>query len=322
MKAWAEGAELIELVRAAYTAGWLHQLHDETTAVELAAAHGVSIDQVANVLTVLASAGVVQVDAASFRLRPSFDAIVAGASGVDMSAALDALDLARSQAGEAVRPTDRRRDLDGGQALVLARDWGLLPTAGAQHLYGLIYQALPEYRSRLERGGPLLDVGSGVGGALLTTLALFDELRAVGVEIVPEVAAEARRRARDAGVADRVEIRDIDARTLHDDSAFAVCYWAQPFFSAGAREATLAVIFRALQPDGLLLMQELFPPLDTQQEAPIRALLDQLFYRQENASFGLSAGTLATEAGAAGFHDPQVIDSPLGRLVLVRKPQR
>ena len=50
MKAWAGGAELIELVRAAYTAGWLHQLHDETTAVELAAAHGVSIDQVANVL--------------------------------------------------------------------------------------------------------------------------------------------------------------------------------------------------------------------------------------------------------------------------------
>jgi hypothetical protein len=38
-------------------------------------------------------------------------------------------------------------------------------------------------------------VGSGIGGALLTTLTLFDKLRAVGVEIVLEVAAELGRRA-------------------------------------------------------------------------------------------------------------------------------
>ncbi|MCA1283501.1 hypothetical protein, partial [Saccharopolyspora sp. 7B] len=38
-------------------------------------------------------------------------------------------------------------------------------------LYQVLYQALPDYQDRLARGGPLLDVGSGVGGALLTTHA-------------------------------------------------------------------------------------------------------------------------------------------------------
>jgi SAM-dependent methyltransferase len=320
MKSWAEGAELIELVQATHHAGWLRQLRAETTADELAATNGVPVEQASNVLTVLTTAGVAQAKGASFRLSPTFDALVGGASGVDMAASLDAVELARSQARQAVQPTDHRRGLDNDQALVLARDWGVRPTPGARQVYELIYQALPEYRDRLQRGGPLLDVGSGVGGALITTLTLFDELRAVGVEIVPEIAAETRRRAQDAGVADRVEVRAIDARALNDESAFTVSYWAQPFFSADARAATLATIFRALQPGGLLLMQELFPPLTTQGEPSIRAQLDQLFYRQQNASFGLSAETLATETGEAGFQDAQIVASPLGRLVLVRRP--
>ncbi|GLY92499.1 SAM-dependent methyltransferase [Actinoallomurus iriomotensis] len=320
MRSWAEGAELIELVQAAYRAGWLDQLRGDTTAEELAASNGVSVEQVSNVLTVLTSAGVVQAKAASFCLSTTFDALVSGVSGFDMTEPLDAVDLARGQAGQAVQPTDRQRGLDGEQALVLARDWGVRPTIGAQQLYGLIYQALPEYRDRLEQGGPLLDVGSGVGGALLTTLTLFDKLHAVGVEIVPEIAAETRRRAQDAGVADRVEVRAIDACALNDESAFTVSYWAQPFFSTSARAATIATIFRALQPGGLLLMQELFPPLATQHEPSIRAQLDQLFYRQQNASYGLSAETLAAETGEAGFQDTQIIASPLGRLVLARKP--
>jgi hypothetical protein len=40
----------------------------------------------------------------------------------------------------------------------------------------------------------MLDVGSGIGGALLTTLTLFERLRAMGVEIVSAIAAEVRRR--------------------------------------------------------------------------------------------------------------------------------
>lgn len=318
MKRWAEGAELVEIVRAAHDAGWLEKLHDDTTAAELSAGTGASAEQVSNVLAVLVSAGVVRAEEASFRLSPAFDALVAGVSGVDFPTALAALDLARHQIGRVAEPSP----LSGAQALVLARDWGVRASTGARELYGLLYQALPDYRGRLCRGGPLLDVGSGVGGALLTTLTLFDELRAVGVEIVPEIAAESRRRAHEAGVASRVEIRAADASTLDDESAFTVSYWAQAFFPTGTRAEVLAAIFRALKPEGLLLMQELFPPADDGDDPTTGSLLDELFYRQQNIAFGCSAEALAAEAGAAGFEDPQIIDSPVGKLVLVRKPGR
>ncbi|QWF78122.1 SAM-dependent methyltransferase [Amycolatopsis sp. CA-230715] len=312
MKRWAEGAELVEVVRAAHDAGWLARLRDEITAEDLASDAGVPVGQVSDVLAVLVSAGVVRAGETSFRLCPAFDALVAGASGVDIRTVLDALDLARGQAGRVAKPGR----LDGARALVLARDWGVRASTGARELYGLLYQALPEYRDRLARGGPLLDVGSGVGGALLTTATLFDELRAVGVEIVAETAAESRRRAREAGVASRVEIRTADARTLTDEGAFTVSYWAQAFFPADTRAEVLAAIFRALRPDGLLLMQELFP----RDEPTTGTRLDQLFYRQQNLAFGLSADALVTEAAAAGFEDARILDSPVGKLVLARKP--
>jgi SAM-dependent methyltransferase len=320
VKSWAEGLELIELVRAAHRAGWLEQLRGETTAAELATTAGVPVEQVSDVLAVFASAGVVRGRESSFRLSPAFDALVAGAAGVDVSTVLGSVELARGQVAQAVQPVGQQRGWDGEQALLLARDWGVRATSGARQLYGMLYQALPEYRDRLERGGPLLDVGSGVGGALVTTLTLFDKLRAVGVEIVPEVTAELGRRAWDAGVVDRVDIRTVDARALRDESMFTVSYWAQAFFPSETRADTLAAVVRALRPDGLLLMQELFPPQPEQDKPTTRAALDRLSYRQQHVAFGLSAEDLAGEGRAAGLQDAQIIDSPVGRLVVLRKP--
>ncbi|MQY20983.1 class I SAM-dependent methyltransferase [Nocardia macrotermitis] len=321
LKEWSTGAELVELIRAVHTTGWLDRLHDTTTVEELAAGTGISIERVSDTLDVLASAGVVETHETGFRLSEAFDALVTGVSGVNLATALDAHDLALGYAAEATSSSaDHRSELDGARALTLARDWGVRAGAGAQHLYELVYEALPDYRDRLEEGGPLLDVGTGVGGALLTTLALFPELRAVGVEIVPEVAAETRVRAEEAGVARRVEVRTADARAIEDESAFAVCYWAQGFFSAATRDDVLRAVFRALRPDGLLLMQETFPPMAEQDGATIRGRLDRLVRRRQNIASGLSAEDLITEAEAAGFREPRVIDSPAGRLVVVGKP--
>lgn len=317
MRTWSEGLEVIELVRAAHHAGWLARLCAAMTAAELAAATAVSVEQASNVLAVLVSAGVVQGEEDMFRLSPAFEALLAGADGVELTTVLGSVETARAQLVQAVLPDGRRQGLTGEQALTLARDWGLRATSGSREVFDLLYHHLPEYRERLEQGGPLLDVGSGVGGALLTTLSLFDKLHAVGVEIIPEVAAEVRRRADDAGVADRVDIRNVDARTLTDDSAFAASFWAQAFFTDDSRADTLAAVLRALRPDGLLVLQELFPPPP---EPTTRAQLDRLFYRQQQVGYGLSAEDLAAEGHKAGFAAAQIVDSPLGRLVLLRKP--
>ncbi|SDS86311.1 SAM-dependent methyltransferase [Microlunatus soli] len=313
VRGWAEGQQILELVRASHRAGWLDLLHRETTAAEMAAAVTAPAARVEAVLRTLTAAGVVE-GSDPYRLAAGFDALVAGASGVELTAVLGAVDLERDRAGRAVC-TDSIEP-DGEQALALARDWGVRATAGSRQLYDLVYQAVPAYRERLAAGGPLIDAGSGVGGALLTTLTMFDTLRAVGVEFVPEVAAELRSRAEAAGVGDRVEIRAVDARSLSDVETFAVAFWAHEFFAAEARAETLAALFRALQPGGLILMQELFPP----EQQTTRAALDRLFFEQQRSVFCRSAKELAEEAQAAGFGRPEIIVSPVGRLVTLQRP--
>ena len=221
----------------------------------------------------------VRTDGDLVRLSEAFEALLTDVNGRDLPVVLDAVNVDIAQARQPARPTEARPALNSDQALVLARRWGAEPTAALQQLAGQVWRTVPEYRERLERGGPLLDVGVGIGGELLTGLLQFGDLRAVGIEIVPAVAVEAQRRALRIGVADRLDIRAMDVRALPDRSAFPVAYWAQPFFPAEARAATLAAIFRALQPDGVLLMQELFPPPPA---APsLRQLLDRLFYQQQ-----------------------------------------
>ncbi|GAA3548395.1 hypothetical protein GCM10022222_34970 [Amycolatopsis ultiminotia] len=314
VKNWSTGAELVELLRTAHEAGWLSRLRNGTTAVALAASTGIPVESAADVLSVLGSAEVVEADGGSWHLTPSFAALVDGVAGVDLSATLASTDLTRAEIARAAEPAN---GLDGAQALTVARDSGVRVGPGAQALYGLIYQALPEYRGLLEQGGPVLDVGSGIGGTLLTTVSLFDQLHGVGVEVVAEIATELRSRTQAAGLADRVEIRAVDARELNDEGVFAASFWAQPFFAGDARPGTLAAIHRALRPGGLLLMQELFPPLTEQ--AGAREHLDQLFHRRAGATFGRSAEELAAEAEKAGFHDPEITTTALGRVLTVRR---
>jgi hypothetical protein len=54
-------------------------------------------------------------------------------------------------------------------------------------------------------------------------------VRAIGLEIVPEIAEEAERRAKTAGLDKRVEVRCLDARALVERDPFDAAFWAQEF---------------------------------------------------------------------------------------------
>jgi len=106
---------------------------------------------------------------------------------------------------------------------------------------------------RLQEGERLLDVGCG-WGSLLIHAAGRHGIRGVGITLSEQQAALARERVRDAGLADRIEIRVADYREVHDGPFDKIA-------SVGMVEhvgrdnlgAYAATLHRLLRPGGLVL---------------------------------------------------------------------
>ena len=72
------------------------------------------------------------------------------------------------------------------------------------------------------------------------------------LELDPDLAAEARRRAADLGIQDRVEIVTGDATTYRADEQFDFGFWSQWFFPTSTREAALASLFANVRSGGIV----------------------------------------------------------------------
>ena len=89
-------------------------------------------------------------------------------------------------------------------------------------------------RGRLHDGDRHLELGCGVAGRILCVLQAFPTLTAVGVELTPDLAAEAARRAVSLGVADRFEVVCAEPRGNPGDRIRrAPAGWHAPRAAAG-----------------------------------------------------------------------------------------
>src|SRR5689334_8030121 len=144
-------------------------------------------------------------------------------------------------------------------ALVTARATGGKASAVTEALYDKLFLAkIPELTEAIHNDR-FLDVGCGVAGASTTLAGLFPDLRGTAIELVPTVAAETQRRIDALGVGDRIDLKVMDARDFDEKDVFGAAFWAQPFFPASTRQATLEMILRALKPGGTLFVQEMEP---------------------------------------------------------------
>jgi cyclopropane-fatty-acyl-phospholipid synthase len=106
---------------------------------------------------------------------------------------------------------------------------------------------------RLEEGERLLDIGCG-WGSLLLHAAEHHGARGVGITLSEEQAALARRRVRDAGLGDRIEIRIADYREVADGPYDKIASVGMvEHVGAGQLDAYAAVIATLLRPGGLVL---------------------------------------------------------------------
>jgi SAM-dependent methyltransferase len=317
LKEWSAGAQALALLEAVHEAGWLRFLAEPRELTALRDFTGLTAERLEDVLGALAAHGIVERDADAVRLAPAFELLSADDAPVDLTDMLAHLTMLPRLVRDAVT---NDAALNEGDALILAKAMAGRVTPVSQELFRILVDALPEYQV-LGEGGRLLDVGCGVGWAMLDLATLFPQGRQVGLELVPEIAAETRRRAEGLGVHDRVEVRCQDARTFDEEQAFDLSFWAHPFFAESARAGTLEMIFRALKPGGSLLMQELFVPPAPGDDAGARAFaVERLLYRHWGAGFAPSAERLSEEAVSAGFEQDRIAETALGRLVVMRRP--
>jgi hypothetical protein len=312
---------LLALVEGAEEAGLLRALQAPSTVTGLARATGLSEPRVRDVCAALVANEVAELDGPVVRLTPAWAALSGPAAFAPLGAALRLGDVG----------VQTLQDLTGGAGFAGLSSADRIAYASAvspDPFSAAIVAAMragvgvPDaVRGRLHDGDRHLELGCGVAGRILCVLQAFPTLTAVGVELTPDLAAEAERRAVALGVADRFEVVCADATAVRLEGAFDVAFWSQFFFPEASRAGTLATAYDAVRPGGMLLAPLLGDPSVAESDPHGSSARSLALARVVHGLWGVpdrSPSDLATEVAAAGFVDVAVSAAPdAGVLVVV-----
>ncbi len=118
--------------------------------------------------------------------------------------------------------------------------------------------AAPEF----ERVTSLLDVGTGVGWLAIAAANLWPSAKVVGLDVWEPALERARTNVKEAGLDDRITLRNQDVTALEDVDAYD-CAWVPTFFlPEDALITALAKIVDALRPGGWVALGRFESPPD------------------------------------------------------------
>jgi Methyltransferase domain len=115
--------------------------------------------------------------------------------------------------------------------------------------------SLGDLGERLARpGAKLLDVGVGVGALAIAMCRAFPTLGVVGVDTSSTPLAIARENIEQAGLAARIELKELAVEALTDEVVFELVWLPSFFVAEKALPAAVARVHAGLKPGGWLLM--------------------------------------------------------------------
>lgn len=140
----------------------------------------------------------------------------------------------------------------------MGKHW-LLPLYDlVHHLFGVqpVHQQMIT-AAGLSAGHRVLDVGCGTGNLLRTTGKRHPDVELTGLDPDPKALARARRKARRAGVAVRLD-RGFAQDLPYPDGSFDRVFSSLMLhhLDTGSKDALLAEVRRVLRPDGLLVLAD------------------------------------------------------------------
>ena len=312
-------SSLLRVVDRADREGVLRQLRDGADVADLANVTGRSNESARALCAALVANGIAEAYASGFRLTPPWRAVTAEGTFIRLrdvlaqSRVIDALMSGGQTTYSTLSPADRS-----------AFAHAVSPNPYAPELVDRIRKEIAEdpWWAPMATGGRYLELGCGIAGRMLTMLQAMPLLRAVGVELDPDLAEEARQRAADLNLQDRVEIIAADATTYRSEDAFDFGWWSQWFFPSSTREAALASMLANLRAGGVVRA----PSSATTTASPRSRSARRLVSTRWTASCSILGGagahsrSVAAEFEEAGFTDVTIAPGDIATAVYARAP--
>jgi SAM-dependent methyltransferase len=254
LQRWVEGARVLALLSGALESGVLDLVATGGTPAAIAADTGLTESDVDRVCRALEVHGVTTRDGAEYRMTPGFSLLASPSAAVPLASVIR---QAKAMARTLERPPEEAiySALPPAEIVAMAEGAGISALSEAPHVSAeVMAKSLPEVEALWRAGARHLEVGCGVGNALLGIAATYPGVEAVGIEIDEATAAEATRRAALLGLTARVEVRCMDVCDLRDEEIYDTIQWSQFFFPHASRLPALRAMQRALRPGGYLFM--------------------------------------------------------------------
>lgn len=149
-------------------------------------------------------------------------------------------------------------------------------------------------------GRTVIDIGCGSGGIAVALARDFDAARVIGIDVEGPVCAAARRRAGAAGVADRVEIRQVSPGPMPlPDGSADVVFSKDAIVHIPDKHALARDIFRVLKPGGWFAASDWLISHDDEPSPEMKTYLVE-----EDLDFGMASPAAYDRAlENAGFVD-------------------
>lgn len=234
----------------ALEAGILEALTEPSTSSTVAARSGVDGALVSAMIDSLRVAGLVNCEGTKYSLSAGLAALLQGPMRI---AVVNNLRSNLLQGRDFYESGRRKRLTRGWQQFAdpdILESQGVLSGLIADSLAGKLLSVMTGMSERLGRGARFLDVGSGVGSISIEMCRRVPNLRCTGLEPAPVPMRIAKAKVAEAGLADRIELRDQRIEDMEDVDCFDLAWLPTLFLEDAVLAKAISRLLNSINPGG------------------------------------------------------------------------